>query len=76
MRANFYAVEENFLDATNQNYYMPTEISEDYFTTKEENGEPISYISGGRVNAIDALYTDYKEPNAWNNSDPYGLTNR
>lgn len=61
MRANFYAVEENFLDATNQKYYMPTEISEDYFTAKEEAGEPVSYISGGRVNAVDALYTDYTD---------------
>lgn len=76
MKANFYAVEENFLDATNQKYYMPTEISEDYFTAKADADEPVSYISPGRVNAIDALYTNYTDKNNWNNSDPYNLTNR
>jgi hypothetical protein len=28
------------------------------------------------VNAIDALYTNYSDANAFNNSDPYNLTNR
>ena len=55
---------------------MPTEISEDYYKTKADRGEPISYIGRDRVNAIDALYTEYAEPNAWNNSDPFNLTNR
>jgi len=76
LRANFYAVEENYLDATNQKYYIPTEISKDYFTAKEEEGKEVEYVSGGRVNVIDALYTKYPARNTWNNSDPFALTNR
>ena len=67
-------MEENYLDATNQKYYIPTEFSKDYFTAKEAAGEEIKYDINGQVNAIDALYMEYPEKNSWNNSDPYKIS--
>lgn len=64
------------MDATNDKYYMPTEVSNDYFTRKDELGEPYEYVSEGRINLIDALYTNYSQIDTKNSSDPYNLTNR
>lgn len=33
-------------------------------------------MKDGQVNVIDALYTNYNATNAYNNSDPFNLTNR
>ena len=74
VKANFYSIQPNFLDTANQRYYILTEISEDYKKRKEEEGQPMEYVKDGQVNVVDALYTDYKPDNAWNNSDPYDLT--
>lgn len=76
LRANYYAVEENFLNATNQKYYITTEISKDYYAAKEAAGEEIEYVAQGQVNVIDALYTEYPKTNTWNSSDPFKLTNK
>lgn len=76
VRANFYAIQDNFLDSTNVNYYIPIEITKDYEAAKAAKGEPIDYTSNGLINVVDALFTDYNSSNAWTNSDPFDLTTR
>lgn len=48
---------------------MPNEITKDYVPTKEAKGEEVKYTSNGKINAIDALYTEYSQAGVWNNSD-------
>lgn len=76
VRANFYAIQDNYLDAVNQKYFIMTELTDDYAKTKEAEGKPELYVKDGQVNVIDALYTDYNSSNAWDSPDPFNLTLR
>lgn len=74
--ANFYAIQDNYLDVVDVKYYIPTEISEDYATTKKAQGEKPVKLANGEIDLIDALYTQYNESNTWNSSDPFDVSSQ
>lgn len=75
MRANFYSVEDNFLDTMIQKYYIINEVNKDYAAAKAAEGKDQVRLTDGKINLIDALYTDYNQAGVWNDSDTFNLAN-
>ena len=73
VNTNVHAMQRNFLNVTNLNYYIPNELDQEALDRLRESGQEIQYLSNGDIDPVQLLFQEQDEAGIQKVKDPYGV---
>jgi len=66
---DIHSVQSNFLEITQSQFYMPTELEPGLIDEMKFNEEEVEVVSSGQVDAVKLLYSDIYTGERFNKPD-------